>query len=126
MDLKDLCISGTEARQIAEVTLFETWMERLPYEINLHSPYYALLDPTDVVDFVFENIVYQERLKAVTIGQNFALKTTGVSQLPTAYASAVPGAPSAPVIVTVAYGLLLDDGGGYMTLDDGSHILIST
>jgi hypothetical protein len=101
-------------------------MERSPYEINLSSPYFALLDPTDVVDFVFEGIVYQERLKSVSIGQNFATQTSGVSQLPTAYASSVGGAPSAPVIVTVAFALLLSNGGGYITLDDGSHILLSS
>jgi hypothetical protein len=126
LDLTDLCISGTEGRSIAEKTLFQTWMERSPYEINLSSPYFALLDPTDVVDFVFEGIVYQERLKSVSIGQNFATQTSGVSQLPTAYASSVGGAPSAPVIVTVAFALLLSNGGGYITLDDGSHILLSS
>lgn len=126
LDMTDLCISGTEARSMAEKTLFQTWMERLSYPINFGCASFALLDPTDVVDFVYENTVYQERLKSVSIGTNYAVQTSGVSQLPTAYASAVGGAPSSPLINVVEYALLMNgNGNGYITLNDGSHILLS-
>jgi len=124
LDLTDLAISGDEARAIAEKTLFEDWMERSPYEFNLSSPFYSVLDPTDVVQFAFENVVYQERLKTVGVGQNYAVKTTGVSQLPQAYASVIVGAPVSPVIVTV-YNWLEQDDGSFFLQEDGSHFLIS-
>lgn len=101
IDLTALVMSQTEARSIAEKNLFAMWMERSPYEINLAKPFYALLDPTDIVDFVYEDTVYQQRLTSTMIGQNYATKTTGVSQLSAAYASLVPGATSSGGVVTV-------------------------
>lgn len=96
-----LVLSQTMARQIAEKTLYSTWMERTPYDFNLWKAFYALLDPTDTINFVFEGLSFQERLKAVSIGGNMALKLAGVNQLAAAYASAVPGASSQGYVVTV-------------------------
>jgi len=112
------------AKSMASLSIAATLMERSPYEFNLASPFYALLDPTDVVQFVYEDTVYQERLKNVGVGQNYAVKTTGVSQLPQAYASTVTGAPVSPVVVTVL-NLLEIESGGYLLQEDGTHILIT-
>lgn len=97
----DLVLSQTMARQIAEKTLFTTWMERQPYAFNLWRAFYALLDATDTVEFVFEGIPYQSRLKAITVGQNMAMKIESVSQLAAAYASAAAGGSSLGYVVTV-------------------------
>ena len=96
-----LVMSQTEARQIAEKTLYSTWMERLPYQINLWKAVYALLDPTDVADFIFENVSYQQRINTSSIGQNYAIQMDGVSHLAAAYASAVGGATSSGTVVVV-------------------------
>ncbi len=94
-----LVMSETMARQIAELTLYTTWMERTPYEINLWKPYYAVLDPTDTVDFIFEGVVYQQRLTEMSLGQNYALQTNGVSQFEGGYTTSAIGAPASGVVV---------------------------
>jgi hypothetical protein len=91
-----LALSGSMARQIAEKTLQLAWLESQPYVLNLWKAYYGLLDPTDVVDFVFEDLTYQQRLTLATLGQNFALKMEGVSHSDAAYASKAAGAASWP------------------------------
>jgi hypothetical protein len=124
VDLTQLAISGTEARSIAQKTLYQAWAERTPWEINFSKPSYLLLDPTDTLNWAYEGQVYQQRLTGITIGQNFATKSEGVSQLAAAYASSVGGAPSSPVQVTVAYPLMLQGGAGNVLLENGSRILM--
>jgi hypothetical protein len=109
-----LVMTQTMARQIAEKTLYTAWMERQPYEINLWRAFYALLDPTDTIDFVFNGVVYQERLKTVSVGQNFCSALEGVSQLAAAYASAASGGSSLGYITTVK----TDGGLSYAALYD--------
>ncbi len=111
LELAMLAMSQTLARQIAEKTLFTAWMERQPYQFSLWKAAFALLDPTDVVSFVYEGLVYQERLKSIGVGQNFALKLDGVSHLAAAYASAAVGGASTPVSPIDGWGV--SDGNSY-------------
>lgn len=97
-----LVMSQTLARQIAEKTLYTTWMERAPYDFNLWKGFYALLDATDTVDFVFNGLPYQERVKEVSIGQNMQTELRGVSQLAAAYASVASGGNSNGFVATVS------------------------
>jgi len=63
-------------------------------------------------------------MQGVSVGQNYAIKLQGVSQLPTAYASSVPGAPSAPIIVNVSHALQQENG-FYILQTDGTHFLLN-
>jgi hypothetical protein len=111
IELAVLALSQTLARQIAEKTLFIAWMERQPYQFNLWKAVYALLDPTDVVSFVYEGQVYQERLLSVGLGQNLTVKLDGRFHSAAAYASFAQGAGNTPVDPTNGWGV--SDGNGY-------------
>jgi len=84
-----MSMSVTQARGIAERTLYSSWMARQTYDFNLWKAYYALLDAADILEFIYEGVVYQCRVVTSNIGQNFAVKINSVNQLPTAYASTV-------------------------------------
>jgi hypothetical protein len=100
-----LVLTETMALQVAELTLYSTWMERTPYELNLWKSFYALLDPTDTVDFVFESVPYQQRLTELSIGQDYSLKLEGVSQFTGGYTSqAVGSTPQGTVAVVLPAG----------------------
>jgi len=124
LDLTALALSQTLARQIAEKTLYTTWMERQPYEMNLWKAAYALLDATDTVDFVVDDVVYQQRLKSLGLGQDFSTKLEGVSQLAAAYASAVVGVPFNPALTPVAYPWLMLESGDFVLLEDGTSKIL--
>lgn len=119
VDLSNTSLSQTIARQIAEKTLYTTWMEREPFEMNLWKAFYSLLDPTDTVDFVVADVTYEQRLKTVGIGQDYGVKAEGVSQLAAAYASATAGAEYSNVVVAVQYPYLLLESLDFFLLEDG-------
>jgi hypothetical protein len=81
----------SQARGIADKTLYLQWLERKPYSFNLWKAVYAILDPTDVVDFIFEDTDYQQRITTSTIGQDYSVQMTGVSHESCAYQSVAPG-----------------------------------
>jgi len=105
LELSSLALSQALARQIAEKTLFVTWMERQPYNLSMWRAVFAMLDSTDVVNFVFEGNVYQARINGGALGQNLVTKLEAVSQLAAAYASVAPGAPGNGVSQTNGWGV---------------------
>ncbi len=94
-------LTETLALQIAEITMYTAWMERKPYQMNLWRAYYALLDATDTVDFIYQGQPYQMRLTKTGIGQDYTLKFEGVSQTPGGYLSVSVGASPQGVVVSV-------------------------
>jgi hypothetical protein len=86
-----MVLAQSVARQIAEKTLNQQWLERMPWAFNLWRPYYMILDPTDVVDFVFEGVTYEQRIVTSTIGQDYKVSMNGVSHDTCTYASLAPG-----------------------------------
>jgi Putative phage tail protein len=108
-----MSMSTAQARSIAERTLYTSWMSRQTYDFNLWKAYYCLLDAADVVEFVYESVVYQVRVVTSNIGQNFAVKINSVNQLPTAYASTVGSGPSGggiiPTLITGPTTLFIFD-----------------
>ena len=79
------------ARQVAEKTLWVAWLERTSYTLNLWRALYMLLDPTDVIEFVYEGITFQMRAIETLVGQGFAIKISGVSDNANNYLSAAVG-----------------------------------
>jgi len=84
-------LSKDAAAQIAEKTLFLSYLERKQYQANLWKMAYSLLDPTDVVQFVYKGDTYQMRLVKTSLGAGYAVALSGVSEDPNTYLSAATG-----------------------------------
>src|SRR5665213_2082899 len=68
------------AKQMAEKALYLAWLERNSYKMNLWRAAYLLLDPTDVIAFVYETLTFQMRVQENSIGQGLAIALSGVSE----------------------------------------------
>jgi hypothetical protein len=80
------------ARQVAEKTLFLAWLERSSYSINLWRALYMLLDPTDVIQFVYQGATFQMRAVDTLLGQGFVVAINGVGDNAGNYLSSAAGA----------------------------------
>ncbi|WP_281301831.1 MULTISPECIES: phage tail protein [unclassified Iodidimonas] len=121
-----LAIDATTAKRIAAKTLYSAWIERSAYEAEL-PPDWLRLDPTDVVDVVFETgSTFRTRINRLDVGGDFSLAVKGVSQTAATYVSSVVadggsgkpvqtvGANAATRLILAALPLLrdVDDTGG--------------
>jgi hypothetical protein len=79
------------AIQVAEKALFVYWLERFRYLMHLWSAAYLVLDPTDVVDFVYEGLTFQMRIEQMTLGQGFVSEIGGPADNPNSYLSSATG-----------------------------------
>jgi hypothetical protein len=86
-----MSLDSSFARQVAEKTLWLAWLERTSYVVNLWRASYMLLDPTDVIEFVYEGVTFQMRAVETLIGQGFAVKLSGVSDNANNYLSSAVG-----------------------------------
>lgn len=84
-------LTADDGRQIAEVTLYTYWQNRTSYVMNLWRACYLLLDPTDLVHFVYEGVTYLMRIVTSRIGQGAAVALQGVSENPLNYVSIAVG-----------------------------------
>lgn len=113
-----LVLTPDMARQVAEKALFIAWLERDTYDpLSLGSPKYLVLDPADVVQFIYEGITFAMRITEQQAGQNFALRLKGATDSADAYSSVasggvaqspVSGQPSRPALTGAIALWLLD------------------
>jgi Putative phage tail protein len=80
------------ALQVAEKALYLAWLERFAYTMHLWRAYYLLLDPTDVVEFVYEALTFMMRVTQNSLGAGYATELQGVSHNPNNYLSTAVGA----------------------------------
>jgi len=78
-----LCMTESTAQNIADVTLYNLWMERMRYHFTLPTKY-AFLAPSDLL-VIGENPRQMIRVNEVTFGNNFAVKIEGVGENPEIY-----------------------------------------
>lgn len=78
-----LCMSEPTAQNIADVTLYNLWMERMRYNFTL-PPKYAFIAPSDLL-VIGDNPRQIIRVNEVIFGNNFALKIEGVGENPEIY-----------------------------------------
>lgn len=83
-----------QGRRIAEVALINAWLERASYQANLWRASHMLLDPTDLVQFLYQSLTFEMRIMANSLGQGFATQIDGVSTNTRAFLSTVPGGAS--------------------------------
>jgi hypothetical protein len=79
------------ARQTAEKALYLSWLERGSYKLNLWRASYLLLDPTDVIDFIYETLTFQMRVAENSIGQGRAVALQGISEFAQLFNSLATG-----------------------------------
>ncbi|MGO9642527.1 MAG: phage tail protein [Candidatus Acidiferrales bacterium] len=89
------------AQQIAVKAVYLAWLQRSSYKINLWRASYLLLDPTDVVEFVYESLTFAMRIKQNSVGANLASALEGVAEyaelLVSGATGAPPGGPGSPL-----------------------------
>lgn len=90
----NLTLTKDQARRIAEVKLISEWIERATYALNLWKARYMLLDPTDVVEFIYQELTFEMRIMANSLGQGFSTQLEGVSTNTRAFLSTVVGGSS--------------------------------
>lgn len=109
-----ITMTGTQARQIAEIALYTAWTERDSYAMNLWRAVYMMLDPTDVVQFVYEGITFTMRVVDNALGAGYVVSLNGVSEDARNYISNATGAidagfTPAPMILAALTTLFLFD-----------------
>lgn len=102
------------ARQVAEKALYLAWQERTGYKLNLWRPLYLRIDPTDVIEFIYQGRAFRMRIAENTIGQGFVLALAGPSEDERVYQSFTSGGssivqPPPPVAVVGFTTLFLFD-----------------
>jgi Putative phage tail protein len=86
-----LTMDADFARQVAEKALYLRWLERNAYATNLWQAKYMLLDPTDVLQFIYEGMTFQIRVVDTSIGQGFVVAINGVGDNARNYLSSAQG-----------------------------------
>ena len=89
---REISISLTpdEAKQIAERTLYNAWVERNHYKFSL-PPKWLRLDPSDVVTVNLDDIVLKLRLNKVDFGGNNVVSCEAVAEDEIVYLSTATG-----------------------------------
>jgi hypothetical protein len=87
-----LTMTGDFARQLAEKHLYLAWLERMTYALNLWKGVYMRLDPSDVIEFIFEGLVFEIRIVEMSLGQGLVVGINGVNEDARNYLSIATGA----------------------------------
>jgi putative tail protein len=89
-----LVMTTTQAIQIADAWLYVMWLERQGFTMSLGSPKYMVLDPTDVIQFVYEGNTFEMRITEDHIGQGYAAILTGINNDNDGFDSTASGSQS--------------------------------
>jgi len=123
----ELAISMTdnEARQIADVLLYESWLTRHLREIKL-SRRYLFLDPADVITVTTASATFVIRIGETAFGEPGVLSVRGVDESAAAFVSVATGGvadptETPPALIGSTRAILLDlpllrdsdDGAGF-------------
>jgi len=93
----ELAISMTddEARQIADILLYQSWLTRHLREINL-SRRYLFLDPGDVITVPTTSATFELRIGEITFEESGVLTVRGVDESAATFSSGATGGISDP------------------------------
>lgn len=82
-----LAMDADTAAAITVKLLYLAWLNRKQYGWNNWKAIYQLLDPADVVQFVYNGITYQARLLSTSAGAGYVMQVTAVSEDSDQYSS---------------------------------------
>lgn len=74
-----IVMADQQAKNIADVTLFSSWLQRSRYQFSVTEKY-AELEPTDVVEVTSKGVVHKIRIESVHRGKPGILKISGVAE----------------------------------------------
>ncbi len=82
-----IVLDDSEAKQISEKLLYNTWSQRDVYTFSLPWKYIHL-DPTDIIDVTLDNgVTFNVRIATFEIGADFSIQVSAVSEEVTNYTS---------------------------------------
>lgn len=86
-----IVLTASQARQIAERTIYLAWLNGKPFNFNLWKAAYMVLDATDVITFDYEGQTYTMRINSQNTGADYTVALAGVSENSSAYDSSATG-----------------------------------
>ena len=92
-----IVLSDQQAKIVADVTLYNAWVQRVQYQFVL-PPKYALLEPTDIITLNKDGASYPIRLTTTKLMRNGMQEVTGVAEDITSYDFYIPAGESSPNI----------------------------
>jgi hypothetical protein len=74
-----IVMGATRAKQIADITLYSTWKERVGFSLTL-PPKYVRLEPTDVIKVDVSGVVHEMRIVKTDMERNGLMKVEAVAE----------------------------------------------
>ena len=73
-----IVMSNQLARQVADITIYNAWLERTSYYFNL-PPKYMYLEPADIITVTVDWVNHQMRIVKIDLGSNYMMKISAVA-----------------------------------------------
>ncbi|WP_342270467.1 baseplate multidomain protein megatron [Rickettsia endosymbiont of Orchestes rusci] len=73
-----IVLDNSIAKQIADITLYNSWQERINYKLTL-PPKYAYLEPTDIINIICQNATHSLRIIKTDMQRTGQMKILAVS-----------------------------------------------
>ncbi|AIF81409.1 hypothetical protein I862_04245 [endosymbiont of Acanthamoeba sp. UWC8] len=84
-----LILSDQQAKNIADVLLYNAWVQRLHYQFTL-PPKYITIEPTDIITLNKEGVIHSIRITSTKLTQSGMQEVTAVAEDITAYDFYIP------------------------------------
>ena len=91
-----MALEADTALQIAEKSVYLSYLERRPITFNLWKALYNMLVPTDVIRFTGRGVTQQVRIQRASQGAGRTMAITSVSEMPKVYLSQALAGHSSP------------------------------
>lgn len=121
-----IVMGDQQAKNIADVSLFNAWMERTRYSFQLPMEY-AALEPTDIVEVTAGSATHTIRITSTQLGSNGEIRLQGVAEDVTNYdfynAPGTSGSLTQPIAIPPETSMVLLDIPAFPGDADNSGIL---
>jgi hypothetical protein len=74
-----IVMGATQAKQIADITLYGTWKERTSFTLTL-PPKYVRIEPTDIITATVNNVPHEMRVLKTDMEANGVMKISAVAE----------------------------------------------
>ncbi len=74
-----IVMGATQAKQIADITLYGTWKQRIGFTLTL-PPKYVRIEPTDVITVTVANVPHEMRVVKTDMEANGVMKLSAVAE----------------------------------------------
>ncbi len=84
-----IVLNDQQGRNIADITLYNSWIRRTSYSLII-PPKYAYLEPTDIIDVEVQGVTHQIRINKINIERNGLMEVQGVAEDISSYDFYIP------------------------------------